>query len=186
MADRTPADYHAILAQLEETLEAEFTFIRCEDLSQRLCACLHDDRRFVLDWTRRAAATNTELAFQFANRALEMLGDVEREVIAAWCLHAMDSYDRAGLVRAMSVIRDLEGFLALGYQRANGSLNNPVLIIRRGSALIFLLGNSKQDDRRNARGLGLRRLLHEEINRPSKLSRHRGNWLLSPFPPGNK
>lgn len=51
---------------------------------------------FILEWTRWAAATNTELAFQFANRARQALLEVEPEVISAWCLHAMDSYDRAG------------------------------------------------------------------------------------------
>jgi nitric oxide reductase NorD protein len=34
----------------------------------------------------------------------------------------VDSYDRSGLQSAMAVIRDLEGFLAVGHQRAAGSL----------------------------------------------------------------
>ena len=122
MADRNPLDYQQVLASLDECLEVEFTFIHTEELAEAIAARQYDEQKFLLDWTRRAAATNTELAFQFARQALSMLGEIEREVISAWCLHAMDSYDRAGLVAAMSVIRDLQGFLALGYQRANGSL----------------------------------------------------------------
>lgn len=122
MAVRTPLDYPEVLAQLEHCLEVEFTFIHCEELAACLAACDVDSQRFVLDWTRRAAATNTELAFRFAGQAIAMLEGVEREVLSAWCLHAMDSYDRTGLVAAMSVIRDFDGFLALGHQRAQGSL----------------------------------------------------------------
>ena len=122
MAPKHRLDYTAVLSHLDRDLEVEFTFIHTEELAQRIAALEREAQHFVLDWTRRAAATNTELAFRFAQRAIDMLGDVEQEVISAWCLHAMDSYDRSGLVAAMSVIRDLEGFLALGHQRAQGAL----------------------------------------------------------------
>ncbi len=111
-----------ILAHLERDLEVEFTFIRAEDLAGCVADLERERQDFLLDWTRRAAATNTELAFQFAQRVIDILDRVGPEVIAAWCLHAMDSYDRSGLVAAMSVIRDLDGFLALGHQRAQGAL----------------------------------------------------------------
>lgn len=121
MAARPKLDYEAVLSHLDRDLEVEFTFIHTEDLARRIAGLDRDTQHFLLDWTRRAAATNTELAFQFAQQAIERLGEVEREIITAWCLHAMDSYDRSGLAAAMSVIRDLEGFLALGYQRAQGA-----------------------------------------------------------------
>ena len=128
---RSPLDAASITSRLDEYLEVEFTFIRTEDLSAVLAGMPRDRQDFVLEWTRRAAATNTELAFQFANRAKEALLEVESEAVSAWCLHAMDSYDKAGLQSAMSVIRDLDGFLTVGHQRAAGSVFEeavPVLI----------------------------------------------------------
>lgn len=120
--NRQPLDADLIAARLDEYLEVEFTFIHTEELSAVLAGMPRERQDFVLEWTRRAAATNTELAFQFANRAKEALREVEPEAVSAWCLHAMDSYDRAGLQAAMAVIRDLDGFLAVGHQRAAGSL----------------------------------------------------------------
>lgn len=115
-------DHDEIVAFLDECLEVEFTFLHSEALAGPLAELPPDAQRFVLDWTRRAAATSTNLAFEFAQRALGMIGSVPPEVIGNWCLHAMDSYDRSGLNAAMAVIRDLEGFLALGHRRANGAL----------------------------------------------------------------
>ncbi len=119
---RSPLDIVAIASRLDQYLEVEFTFIHTEGLSEVLAGMSRERQDFILEWTRRAAATNTELAFQFANRAQQALREVDADVVAAWCLHAMDSYDRAGLQAAMSVIRDLDSFLAVGHQRAAGSL----------------------------------------------------------------
>ena len=119
---RPRLDIVSIASRLDEYLEVEFTFIHTEELSAVLAGMPRDRQDFVLEWTRRAAATNTELAFQFANRAKEALHEVEPEAVSAWCLHAMDSYDKAGLQAAMAVIRDLDGFLAVGHQRAAGAL----------------------------------------------------------------
>lgn len=119
---RTPLDAEDITARLDHYLEVEFTFIHTEAVSAVMAGMSREHQDFVLEWTRRAAATNTELAFQFANRAKEALHDVAPEVVSAWCLHAMDSYDRQGLQSAMAVIRDLDGFVAVGHQRAAGSL----------------------------------------------------------------
>ena len=128
---RSPLDVDTIIARLDEYLEVEFTFIRTEQLSAVLAGMPRDRQDFVLGWTRRAAATNTELAFQFANRAKEALHEVEPDAVSAWCLHAMDSYDRAGLQSAMAVIRDLDAFLAVGHQRAAGSVFEEAVPILR-------------------------------------------------------
>jgi len=129
--NRSPLDAAAINSRLDEYLEVEFTFIHTEALSGVLAGMPRERQDFILEWTRRAAATNTELAFQFANRAKEALREVEPEVVSAWCLYAMDCYDRAGLQAAMAVIRDLDAFLAVGHQRAAGSVYEeavPVLL----------------------------------------------------------
>lgn len=119
---RPPLDAPSLTARLDDYLEVEFTFIHTEELSAVLAGMSRERQEFVLEWTRRAAATNTELAFQFANRAKEALLEFAPEVVSAWCLHAMDSYDRQGLQSAMAVIRDLDGFVEVGHQRAAGSL----------------------------------------------------------------
>jgi len=128
---RSPLDAASIVSRLDEYLEVEFTFIRTEGLTAVLAAMPRERQEFILEWTRRAAATNTELAFQFANRAKEALHEVGPDVVSAWCLHAMDCYDNAGLQSAMSIIRNLAGFLAVGHQRAAGSVFEeavPILI----------------------------------------------------------
>lgn len=128
---RPPLDAAAIISRLDQYLEVEFTFIHTEGLSEVLAGMSREHQDFILDWTRRAAATNTELAFQFAKRAQQALREVEPEVVSAWCLHAMDSYDKAGLQAAMAIIRDLDAFLAVGHQRAAGSVYEaavPVLL----------------------------------------------------------
>ena len=123
--------------KLDEVLEVEFTFIHTEAVSAELAAMPRDHQAFVLDWTRRAAAINTELAFQFASRAKTALSEVNADVVSNWCLHAMDSYDRQGLQAAMAVIRDLEGFVAVGHQRAAGSLFEEAVPILLPGALLL-------------------------------------------------
>ncbi|MGB5571328.1 MAG: hypothetical protein WBM81_18720, partial [Sedimenticolaceae bacterium] len=88
---RLPLDVATLVSRLDEYLEVEFTFIHTEQLSAVLAGMPRDRQDFILEWTRRAAATNTELAFQFANRAKEALHEVDPDVVSAWCLHAMDS-----------------------------------------------------------------------------------------------
>ncbi|RMG33774.1 MAG: VWA domain-containing protein [Gammaproteobacteria bacterium] len=129
MSGPAPLSREEILAHLDQWLEVEFTFLQTDDLARAIARLDRDAQRFLLDWTRRAAATSTNLAFEFARRALEMIGKVDQEVIVNWCLHAMDSYDRSGLNAAMTVIRDLEGFLSLGHRRANGALYEDSVIV---------------------------------------------------------
>ncbi len=122
MANLSPFSAGHIGNILDRYLEVEFTFYRTESVSEVLAQLPRDRQAFILDWTRRAASTSTELAYQFANRAGTALQQVAPEAVSAWCLHAMDTYDRVGLAQAMSVIRDLDGFLAVGHLRASGSL----------------------------------------------------------------
>ena len=74
---RSPLDVDSIASFLDEYLEVEFTFIHTEELSAVLAGMSRERQDFILEWTRRAAATNTELAFQFANRARQALLEVE-------------------------------------------------------------------------------------------------------------
>lgn len=107
---------------LDEYLEVEFTFIHTDALSAEMAVMPRDRQDFILQWTKSAAAVNTELAFQFARRAGDALNRTDLEMVADWCVHAMDQYDSIGLHPAMEVIRNLEDYLEQGYLRKVGSL----------------------------------------------------------------
>jgi len=107
---------------LDEVMETEFSFLHTENIAADLAALDADQQHFVLQWARRVASTNVQLAYEFSCRAPSALKRMDMEMISAWCLHAMDTYDRAGLHPAMEVIKDLESFLAFGHLRASAAL----------------------------------------------------------------
>ncbi|WP_456372344.1 VWA domain-containing protein [Thiolapillus sp.] len=107
---------------LDEVMETEFSFLHTENIAADLAALDADQQHFVLQWARRVASTNVQLAYEFSCRAPSALKRMDTEMISAWCLHAMDTYDRAGLHPAMEVIKDLESFLAFGHLRASAAL----------------------------------------------------------------
>jgi nitric oxide reductase NorD protein len=119
----TADDIHA---RLDEYLETEFSFIRSDELAPLVLALAPAEQAFVLDWTRRIASTNTELAHQFVRRAPQVLKAQEPRVIEAWALHAMDVYDRAGLRAALEVIQDVERFVRHSHARSAGALFDEV------------------------------------------------------------
>jgi len=107
---------------LDEIMEVEFSFLHTDAMARELAALRADQQRFVLQWAKRVSSTNVQLAYEFASRAVSALTRMDGEMISAWCLHAMDTYDRAGLHPAMEVIKDLEGFLEFGHLRASAAL----------------------------------------------------------------
>ena len=107
---------------LDEIMEVEFSFLHTDSMALELAALQADQQRFVLQWAKRVSSTNVQLAYEFASRAVAALTRMDGEMISAWCLQAMDTYDRAGLHPAMEVIKDLEGFLAFGHMRASAAL----------------------------------------------------------------
>ena len=119
---RPPLDSEEIERQLDVCLEVEFSFLQVGDLAQTLAAMPRERQEFILQWTRRVASTNIQLAFEFASRAEDALALMDRELVSSWCLHAMDHYDTVGLHQAMSVIKDMQGFMELGHLRAYGAL----------------------------------------------------------------
>lgn len=128
---QAPLNQESLTELFEEYLETEFTFLYADELSIEVAAMPRDKQDFILQWTKSAAAVNSELAFQFAIRAGAVLDQHDKEMIAAWCLEAMDCYDRSGLHAAMETIRDLDEFLRQGYKRASASLYEdaiPVLL----------------------------------------------------------
>jgi nitric oxide reductase NorD protein len=112
----------AIRERLERDLEVEFTFYRVSALAAELAARPRDEQDFLLDWTRRIAATHVEIAWRFARRAGEMLARMDRHLIEAWAQQAMDTYDREGLRPALLVVDDIERFARLRHEHTAGAL----------------------------------------------------------------
>jgi nitric oxide reductase NorD protein len=99
-----------IVAQLNEWLEVEYTFFNTTTLAERLLERNEDECRLMLDWTRRIASTQIPLAYEFTTRVLTQMEQLDASLIEAWALHAMDAYDRAGLLPAMALVRNVEQF----------------------------------------------------------------------------
>ena len=134
--DRLPGE--AITGLLEQWLQVEFTFYRVEPLAAELASRPRDEQEFLLGWVRRMAATNVEIAYQFARRAPRLLARMDRHLMEAWALHAMDTYDRAGLRPALLVIERVENFAQLHHEHTAGVLLEDV----DGILLTFVNGLS--------------------------------------------
>ncbi len=129
--NKSPLTAEVIAQRLDEVLEVEFTFLQTAEISAALAALPLQEQDYLLDWTSRVASTNIQLAFEFLTRAVSHLAEMDRHLIEAWALYAMDSYDRSGLRAAMVVIQDLERFIATSHERAAGAVleeEEPVLL----------------------------------------------------------
>jgi len=129
--NKTPLPAEAITQRLDEVLEVEFTFLQTGEVSAALSVLSREEQLYLLDWTSRVASTNIQLAYEFLTRAVSHLAEMDRHLIEAWALYAMDSYDRSGLRAAMVVIQDLERFIASSHERAAGAVlaeEEPVLL----------------------------------------------------------
>ena len=144
---QTEAD---IVQSLEKWLDVEFSFIKVDDLAAQIAALPAADRDFLLDWTRRISTTNTQIAYQFAQNALKMIARLDRHVVEAWALQAMDSYDRSGLHAALKVVNDIDLSLRMRHEHAAGVVFDEV------NQILFTF----------ARGLSGRRLRLEQGDQP--------------------
>lgn len=138
MADNEPLSTKYIEQVLEQSLEVEFTFLSVADLAASIAALSREDQDFLLGWVRRIATANVQIAHQFARRAINNLNQLDRRVIEAWALHAMDAYDRAGLRPALQIINEIESFVRLSHEHAAGALFEDV----SGILLTFVRGLS--------------------------------------------
>ena len=144
--ERTGSDLANIVRDLEVWLDVEFSFIKVDELAAQIAALPPADRDFLLDWTRRISTTNIQIAYQFAQNALKMIARLDRNVVEAWALQAMDSYDRSGLHAALKVVNDIDLSLRMRHEHAAGVVFDDV------SQILFTF----------ARGLSGRRLRLEQ------------------------
>ncbi|HNF89917.1 MAG TPA: nitric oxide reductase activation protein, partial [Thiobacillaceae bacterium] len=95
---------------LEGWLEADFSFRKVGPTAEKIAALSSADQEFILDWTRRVASSNLEVAWQFARRAPDLIGTMDRRLMEAWVLGACDVYDRRGLRHALVVMEEADHF----------------------------------------------------------------------------
>jgi nitric oxide reductase NorD protein len=79
-------------------------------VAQMLATCEREQQDFVLNWGKRIASSNAELAYQFASHAIQAMALMDDEGIEAWIIHALDVYDKKGLYPAVAILREVESF----------------------------------------------------------------------------
>ena len=107
---------------LDECLDVEFTFIKTESAAQELAGIDREDQNFILTWVKRVASTNIQVAYQFISQTIDALASLDKRIIEAWALHAMDMYDQYGLRAALDVIQNVHGFIQNNRERAHGAV----------------------------------------------------------------
>lgn len=100
----------ALTRLLEDLLEAEFSFRKVGETAEQLAALPESEQAFLLDWVKRIASTNLEVAWQFARRAPGLLGRMDRRLMEAWAVGACDTYDRQGLRPALQVLEEADHY----------------------------------------------------------------------------
>ena len=123
---------------LDVYFDVEFSFIKTEEASELIAALPRVDQDFIIGLTRRIAATNGELAFQFAKNAITALQAMDKHMVEAWAMTATDNYDRKGLFPAMTVIRELDSYVHTAHTNACGAVLEEELTV----LLPFLQGLS--------------------------------------------
>ncbi len=112
--------------RLETAFDVEFTFHKVDKLVDILAPLDLDTQDFILGWVDRIASTNIQISYEFTRRVVEALDRLDRRVIEAWAVHAMDTYDRVGLRPALEVLRKVDDFLAHAHAHAAGAFFDEV------------------------------------------------------------
>ncbi|MDH4275251.1 MAG: nitric oxide reductase activation protein, partial [Gammaproteobacteria bacterium] len=127
-----------IVQRLDISLQVEFTFYHTDELAKTVLPLSRADQEFYLTWVERVASTHLEISHQFAQRGAELIARMDKHVLEAWLIHAMDTYDIEGLFPAMKIIHNVDQFLHFAHERTAGV----VLTEQRGVLLHFLHGLS--------------------------------------------
>ncbi|MEE8378983.1 MAG: hypothetical protein V3R49_01220 [Gammaproteobacteria bacterium] len=130
-----------IIDMLDEYLEAEFTFIRTDELAAVLLPLEPGHQHFILDWVKSLASTQVELAHKFITNVIPVLDVMDRQTIEEWAAYTLDVYDSSGLYPAMEVIRNVEQYVELSRERQVGSVYTEV----RGVLTVFVHGLSGRE-----------------------------------------
>jgi len=117
-----PLSEKEIYEFLETQLEVEFTFLKIEEPTSIISKLPRQDQDYILNWVRRVASLNVQLAYQFIQYIVEAITQMDKKIINAWLLHAMDVYDQKGLYPAREVITHVDQFIQNAHERTAGSV----------------------------------------------------------------
>ena len=126
MAISPPHTSEALARRLETAFDVEFTFHKVDHLVDILAPLERDTQDFILGWVERIASTNIQVSYEFTRRVVEALDRLDRRVIEAWAVHAMDTYDSRGLHPALEVLLKVDDFLAHAHAHAAGAFFDEV------------------------------------------------------------
>jgi nitric oxide reductase NorD protein len=116
-----PYSGEELTRRLETAFDVEFTFHKVDHLVDILAPLDRDTQDFILNWVDRIASTNIQISYEFSRRVVEALDRLDRRVIEAWAVHAMDTYDRVGLRPALEVLFKVDDFLSHAHAHAAGA-----------------------------------------------------------------
>ncbi|MDP2433116.1 MAG: nitric oxide reductase activation protein [Pseudomonadota bacterium] len=116
----------AITLLLEDLLEADFSFRKVGPAAVLVAALSESDQSFLLDWVKRIASTNLEVAWQFTRRAPALIGHMDRRLMEAWAVGACDTYDREGLRQALQVLEEADHYAERQLEMTAGVLFDDV------------------------------------------------------------
>ncbi len=126
MLNSQPHPGAELARRLETAFDVEFTFHKVDHLVDILVPLDRDTQDFILNWVERIASTNIQISYEFTRRVVEALDRLDRRVIEAWAVHAMDTYDRVGLRPALEVLSKVDDFLAHAHAHAAGAFFDEV------------------------------------------------------------
>ncbi len=121
MADTPSLDLQTIIERLDSWLDVKFSGLKTEAAAADLATLERDQQDYLLARVQRVASANIQLAYHFITYAVEALDRLDRQSMDAWVVHAMDSYDRHGLYKALETIRAVEDFVRLRQKRAGAA-----------------------------------------------------------------
>jgi nitric oxide reductase NorD protein len=129
MAPRASLTAQEIEQRLEALLDVEFSFVKTAKPAAILAKLARQEQDYIIDWVQRVASTNIQLAYQFITHAVEALDSMDKRIIEAWALHAMDTYDQVGLHKALNVIHNVHDFVQLSHERSAGAVLDEQVVI---------------------------------------------------------
>ncbi len=113
-----PLGAHQLEERLDEALDPVLSSRRtAQPLALRLAPLERQLQDFTLHWVGVIARTSSELAYQFAALVPDALRKFDLATAEAWIIHAMDTFDREGLYRGSSELKNLDAFIATSRSR---------------------------------------------------------------------
>ena len=109
-----PCSAEQLEERLDEILDPVLSSRRTATaLAQAIAPLARDEQDFVLHWASVVARSNHEMAYQFVAAAPRALATLGLEAAEEWLIRAMDTYDREGLYRGSTMLKDIDAFAAL-------------------------------------------------------------------------